>query len=206
MDVQRGTKRKRNHRRSCSKQRGMPAASAAARIGRGNCTDSLRAAAALADRLLDAGCVRFGQFTLKSGLQSPIYLDLRQIISDPALLAEVADAYVRLLRGLHFDRLAGLPYAGLPIAIGCQPGGRLADDLSAQEGQVLTASGPGSGWLRAGRAHRGARRPGDHRREQVRSNRKTGSRGPGHRGRGGADRPPIWRGESLAVRATNCTL
>jgi len=74
------------------------------------------AAAALADRLLDAGCVRFGQFTLKSGLQSPIYLDLRQIISDPALLAEVGDAYVQLLRGLHFDRLAALPYAGLPIA------------------------------------------------------------------------------------------
>ena len=74
------------------------------------------AAATLADRLLDAGCVRFGEFTLKSGLRSPIYLDLRQLISDPALLAEVGAAYTGLLRGLTFDRLAALPYAALPIA------------------------------------------------------------------------------------------
>ena len=72
-------------------------------------------AAALADALLSAGCVRFGQFTLKSGLQSPIYLDLRQLISTPALLAQVADAYVTVLRDLKFDRLAALPYAALPI-------------------------------------------------------------------------------------------
>ena len=73
------------------------------------------AAAALADRLLAAGCVRFGQFTLKSGLVSPIYLDLRQLVADPALLAEVGAAYARLLAGLRFDRLAALPYAALPI-------------------------------------------------------------------------------------------
>ena len=73
-------------------------------------------AAALADRLLDAGCVQFGQFTLKSGLRSPIYLDLRQLISSPGLLAEVGNAYLDLLRGLRFDRLAALPYAALPIA------------------------------------------------------------------------------------------
>jgi len=71
--------------------------------------------AALADALLAAGCVRFGQFTLKSGLQSPIYLDLRQLISTPALLAQVAEAYVAVLRELKFDRLAALPYAALPI-------------------------------------------------------------------------------------------
>ncbi|MGQ9491019.1 MAG: orotidine-5'-phosphate decarboxylase [Anaerolineae bacterium] len=73
-------------------------------------------AAALADRLLEAGCVRFGQFTLKSGLQSPIHLDLRRLVSDPPLLAEVGATYVSLLRGLQFDRLAALPYAALPIA------------------------------------------------------------------------------------------
>ncbi len=70
----------------------------------------------LADGLLDAGAVRFGQFTLKSGLQSPIYLDMRQLVSFPALLGRVASAYVAVLRGLRFDRLAGLPYAALPIA------------------------------------------------------------------------------------------
>lgn len=71
---------------------------------------------ALSDALLAAGCVRFGRFTLKSGLESPIYIDLRQLISHPPLLAEVARAYLPLLRGLSFDRLAALPYAAIPIA------------------------------------------------------------------------------------------
>ena len=71
---------------------------------------------ALADALLAAGCIKFGSFTLKSGLVSPIYIDLRQIISDPKLLAEVGAAYLPLLGELKFDRIAGLPYAAIPIA------------------------------------------------------------------------------------------
>ena len=70
----------------------------------------------LADGLLKAGCVKFGQFTLKSGLISPIYIDLRQLVSFPKLLKQVARAYLPILRGISFDRLAGLPYAALPIA------------------------------------------------------------------------------------------
>ena len=69
----------------------------------------------LLDNLLDAGCVKFGQFTLKSGLQSPIYLDLRQLVSFPHLLAQAAAAYLPILKKLAFDRLAALPYAAIPI-------------------------------------------------------------------------------------------
>jgi orotate phosphoribosyltransferase len=72
--------------------------------------------ASLADELLEAGCIKFGNFTLKSGLQSPIYIDLRRIISYPKLLAEVAQAYLPLLSTLQFSRIAGLPYAAIPIA------------------------------------------------------------------------------------------
>ncbi|MGB8981743.1 MAG: orotate phosphoribosyltransferase [Anaerolineales bacterium] len=70
----------------------------------------------LADGLLEAGCIKFGSFTLKSGLQSPIYIDLRRIISHPRLLADIAQAYLPLLSTLQFSRLAGLPYAAIPIA------------------------------------------------------------------------------------------
>jgi uridine monophosphate synthetase len=70
----------------------------------------------LADGLLEAGCIKFGSFTLKSGLQSPIYIDLRRIISYPKLLEQIGAAYLPLLKGLSFDRIAGLPYAAIPIA------------------------------------------------------------------------------------------
>lgn len=69
----------------------------------------------LADGLLKAGCIKFGSFKLKSGLQSPIYLDLRRLISHPFLLRLAAQAYAEVLHPLRFDRLAGLPYAALPI-------------------------------------------------------------------------------------------
>jgi uridine monophosphate synthetase len=70
----------------------------------------------LADGLLATGCIKFGQFTLKSGKISPIYIDLRQLISFPGLLDQVARAYIPILNELSFDRLAGLPYSALPIA------------------------------------------------------------------------------------------
>jgi len=70
----------------------------------------------LADGLLEAGCIKFGQFTLKSGMISPIYIDLRQLVSCPKLLEQVAKAYIPILKRLSFDRMAGLPYAALPIA------------------------------------------------------------------------------------------
>lgn len=72
--------------------------------------------AVLADNLVDAGCIKFGEFTLKSGLKSPIYIDLRWIISYPKLLEQVASAFLPLISHLSFDRIAGLPYAAIPIA------------------------------------------------------------------------------------------
>ena len=71
---------------------------------------------ALADSLIDTGCVKFGEFTLKSGLKSPIYIDLRWIISYPKLLEQVASAFLPLISNLSFTRIAGLPYAAIPIA------------------------------------------------------------------------------------------
>ena len=69
----------------------------------------------LAQALIDAGCVRFGDFTLKSGLRSPLYLDLRLLASHPTVLRQAAAAYQVLLDGLDFDRLAAIPHAAMAI-------------------------------------------------------------------------------------------
>ena len=72
---------------------------------------------ALALKLHRIGAIRFGAFVLKDGSTSPIYIDLRVIIGHPAVLRRVAQAMVRSAAALTFDCLAGIPYAGLPLAV-----------------------------------------------------------------------------------------
>jgi uridine monophosphate synthetase len=69
----------------------------------------------LPNQLFDAGCVQFGTFTLKSGLTSPVYIDLRLLASHPALLRDVAREMAAYACDLTFDRIAAIPLAGLPI-------------------------------------------------------------------------------------------
>ncbi|MGH7789105.1 MAG: orotate phosphoribosyltransferase [Candidatus Binatia bacterium] len=71
----------------------------------------------LSEALHRIGAVRFGDFTLKDGRRSPFYLDLRLLVSHPAVLARVGRAMLQRAAGLRYDRIAGLPYAGLPIAV-----------------------------------------------------------------------------------------
>ncbi len=66
--------------------------------------------------LYDIGAVRFGEFKLKSGSISPIYVDLRILISHPRVLGLVADALIEELTPLSFQRIAAIPYSALPIA------------------------------------------------------------------------------------------
>jgi uridine monophosphate synthetase len=71
----------------------------------------------LVTSLYDLGAVQFGEFTLKSGEKSPVYLDLRLLISRPATLRRVANTMQAFAGKLKFDRLASIPMAGLPIAV-----------------------------------------------------------------------------------------
>ena len=68
--------------------------------------------------LFDIKCLLFGEFEQASGTIFNYYVDLRQIISDPALFHRVLDCYAQLLRTLKFDRIAGIPYGSLPTATG----------------------------------------------------------------------------------------
>ena len=67
-------------------------------------------------QLFDIDAIRFGSFTLKSGIQSPIYLDLRRTVSYPDLLLSIAEAMEIPMRALRFDCLCGVPYTALPFA------------------------------------------------------------------------------------------
>jgi len=69
----------------------------------------------LAQALFNAECIQFGSFTLASGMKSPIYIDLRRVVSFPDLFSLVVHAYMQRLIGLSFDHIASVPYAALPI-------------------------------------------------------------------------------------------
>lgn len=67
-------------------------------------------------KLQEIGAIKFGEFKLKDGSMSPIYIDLRILVSFPDVLKLVSDALVEEAKDLKYDRVAGIPYAALPIA------------------------------------------------------------------------------------------
>ena len=66
------------------------------------------------------GAIKFGTFKLTSGRTSPYYIDLRIVPSFPEAFERVCDIYVKLaeteLGAQNFDRIAGIPTAGIPFA------------------------------------------------------------------------------------------
>jgi orotate phosphoribosyltransferase len=66
------------------------------------------------------GSLQFGAFKLSSGTISPYYIDLRIVPSFPDAFEKICDFYVDFIKDeigtKKFDRIAGIPIAGLPFA------------------------------------------------------------------------------------------
>ena len=69
------------------------------------------------DTARSRGVLRFGEFTLKSGRQSPYFFNMGRIDTGAAL-ADVGTAYAAAVaaNGLPFDMLFGPAYKGIPLA------------------------------------------------------------------------------------------
>lgn len=82
-------------------------------------------ASKIAGALYRSGCLKFGNFRIKSGAASPYYIDLACLLSSPKELCNVAEvvAYeIRLLMAIErVDKLASIELKGALIlpSIGC---------------------------------------------------------------------------------------
>lgn len=65
--------------------------------------------------LFKIGAIKFGSFKLKSGMISPVYIDLRVLVSYPKILKNVAKVYLEILDKLNFHQMIAVPYTALPI-------------------------------------------------------------------------------------------
>lgn len=70
----------------------------------------------IAAQLFEIGAIQFGKFTLKSGIESPFYIDLRRIVAYPQLLSEISELFYEKMRVFPYSQICGVPYTALPIA------------------------------------------------------------------------------------------
>jgi orotate phosphoribosyltransferase len=82
-------------------------------------------ASKIAGALYRSGCLKFGNFRIKSGAASPYYIDLACLLSSPKELCNVAEVVadeIRLLMAIErVDKLASIELKGALIlpSIGC---------------------------------------------------------------------------------------
>lgn len=68
--------------------------------------------------LYEIGCVKFGEFVLSSGLKTPVYFDLRILVSYPSLLDQAGRLIEKYIEenNLDYDIICGVPYGAFAVA------------------------------------------------------------------------------------------
>jgi len=80
----------------------------------------------VAGALFRSGCIKFGTFTIKSGAQSPYYIDMARLLASPKELCAIADAATKEIRDImtteRIDKLASIELKGALIvpSIACR--------------------------------------------------------------------------------------
>ncbi len=66
-------------------------------------------------QLYKIGVIRFGEFILKSGKKSPIYVDMRKVVSYPEIMEALTYVMWEKIQEKPFDLLCGVPYGAVPL-------------------------------------------------------------------------------------------
>lgn len=67
--------------------------------------------------LYQKNMIKFGDFTLKSGKKSVVYLNLREMIAYPVLFKTISDRiFSQLPANIHPELICGVPYSALVLA------------------------------------------------------------------------------------------
>jgi orotate phosphoribosyltransferase len=80
----------------------------------------------VAGALFRSGCIKFGTFTIKSGAQSPYYIDMARLLASPKELCAIADIAADRIRDVmtseRIDKLASIELKGALIvpSIACR--------------------------------------------------------------------------------------
>jgi len=80
----------------------------------------------VAEALYSSGCLKFGSFKIKSGANSPYYIDLARLLSSPKQLCSVAEVAAQQVRQImvsdKIDKLASIELKGALIvpSIACK--------------------------------------------------------------------------------------
>ncbi len=80
----------------------------------------------VAGALFRSGCIKFGTFKIKSGAQSPYYIDMARLLSAPKELRVIVDAAAEKIKIIsasdHINKLASIELKGALIvpSIGCK--------------------------------------------------------------------------------------